>query len=623
MPPNRRTSARPAGATPAKLTFPARGSTRGNSALPSDVSTTKRLLRSNSPANGNIANPNLPEIQTQQSYAYGSSKTPLLPDQLVASEKMTLKQMAETLDSGIRQAEKQLESHAAEAEARFSSPQADNDARAERAKRRSASRESSVDSETRKTKRTAAWASSLDTRQLDNVSEEPGSPESSDTRQGTDPSSFPSGYFDHSYNYERGQRRPRTSLAQPNSLQQGWTALKQVGGRASRSTKQIITAINDFVSTCCSLMINGVIEVPTMLMGTRVIQFVKGACLITMLGFLVWATFCTLYKWAACKSDLTPLYLQTFCGKCYDFPYPLSIFSNNRLPSRIGDDDIPKYLDSLTRQMRDIEARMDSKIDAKFDVIRSQVQELDRDKKNLQNRFTNLESKSSASSIDPSPLMQRVNYFSPGTGATINPHLTSPTKQVPYSLPTRILLRMIGWQRYQAKPPSTALEAWKDVGDCWCASASGTPNTNSSVLLSVSMGYMIYPTELVVEHYPISGSVSPDTTPKVIEVWGEFSHLSPPVWETYHLKSSQQANHPIFPSTMAKIGTAHYVAGGHSGASVVQTFTLDVNQYDLALSTRDITLRVQQNYGAAYTCLYRVRLHGVPVVPHAKLKDGS
>lgn len=29
------------------------------------------------------------------------------------------------------------------------------------------------------------------------------------TRQCTDPSSFPSGIFEHSYNYERGLRRPR------------------------------------------------------------------------------------------------------------------------------------------------------------------------------------------------------------------------------------------------------------------------------------------------------------------------------------------------------------------------------------------------------------------------------
>ena len=77
---------------------------------------------------------------------------------------------------------------------------------------------------------------------------------------------------------------------------------------------------------------------------------------------------------------------------------------------------------------------------------------------------------------------------------------------------------------------------------------------------------------------------------------------------------------------MARIGSAHYqIQTKNSGAGDVvdnvQTFKLDINQNDLSLSTREIMVMVTKNYGAAYTCLYRVRMHGVPVRPHARVRE--
>ena len=257
-----------------------------------------------------------------------------------------------------------------------------------------------------------------------------------------------------------------------------------------------------------------------------------------------------------------------------------------------------------------MEARMEARIDSKHNDLITSFHSLEREQHNLQNRLAKAESTNNIRTSDLSLLLQQVNYFAPGTGAIVNPHKTSPTKIKPQTLSQRIFLRVTGWQKQLSRPPAVALEPWEDFGDCWCAA-----DTNSSARLAVSMGHLIYPTEFVLEHYPVAGSIAPDVTPMDIEVWADFGHLSSLQWVQYGLKSLQGAN-PLS-KTMARIGTAHYDAT--NGVNHVQTFKLNVNQVERTLTARDVDVLVTKNYGAPYTCIYRVRMHGVPVKPHRKI----
>ncbi|OAX81880.1 hypothetical protein ACJ72_03778 [Emergomyces africanus] len=55
--------------------------------------------------NPDLGNPALPDVRTQQSFAYGSTKTPALPRQLEVNPSMGLSEMVDTLDDGLRQAQ--------------------------------------------------------------------------------------------------------------------------------------------------------------------------------------------------------------------------------------------------------------------------------------------------------------------------------------------------------------------------------------------------------------------------------------------------------------------------------------------------------------------------------------
>ena len=126
---------------------------------------------------------------------------------------------------------------------------------------------------------------------------------------------------------------------------------------------------------------------------------------------------------------------------------------------------------------------------------------------------------------------------------------------------------------------------------------------------------MIYPTEVVLENYPSGGSLLPGSAPKVIELWADFEHLNSQEWTALGIRQMQgEQGSPIGP-TYALIGKVEYDAS--TEASHVQTFPLDMNQDALAYAAQNFVVRATENHGAEYTCLYRVRLHGVPVIQHS------
>ena len=623
----RRSTARAGSATPAKATAPSKRTPRGDSRAPSDTGSVTRVTRGRPTQDGDVTNPRLPEIQTQQSFAYGSQKTPFLPDKLVAREKMSLQEIAETIDKGIRQADEHFQAQAAEADANFGKA-AQDEAREERLRRRSESRESSVQSsrhesvdsqntEVRTTRRTAAWASSVEnSSHLEDIEEEedvpngrettPDDVEDDSTRKGGEtPSSFPSGNFDISYNQERGQFRPSQSTLAPVRSAGKWVTA--ISSRAWSSTKERLSSFCRSVANLGSraqALKRFVWPASILLLKTT------DAVLCIGLAWIVLSTlFCQIYTRFLCDyntSSALHFNLQKFCGDCvsasatWDDPTQLK-----NLPP-----DISIMLGSLNKRIGQVESRIDvkhSSLSVTLNQVLDQQHAIEATVSDLQ--------RSRPNNPVQSPLIKKVNYCSAGNGAVIDPYITSPTKQKQFTFIQSLFISTIGMQKYQSHPPSEALRAWEEPGDCWCAAAA-----DGFAQLGVLMREMVHPMEIIIEHVPLDTSPTPGTAPKELEVWADFSHLSPEEFVDAGL--DELAHDAILPKSFARIGKMTYKAG--QGIPHVQTFKLDVNQDGKTYATQKVVFRAVSNYGAEHTCFYRVRLHGAPLVPHPQITvDGE
>ena len=604
MPPRKSTARQPS-ATPVKKT------TRGAAATNDNVSESRRSLRSTpqAPDHANGVYPNLPEVQTQQSYAYGSTKAPLLPEQLRAKEKMSLGQMASTIDQQRFEADQRFKEHAVEVETNLTGqarPQTTKVTRRRASASVSPPREVSsydVNTDYHKTQRTAAWASSLDSEQLQNIDEEESEVvDEDDTRHGTDPSSFPSGIYDNSYNYERGLRRPQTFENSPNVVR---TFFSDLGGITSEMASDLGRASRKALSTLSDITYSARIAT------VRALPYV-GYTLLSLatvaLGAMALSSlFCVLYRRTLCDSLSTSSIqttLQNYCGSCLTTPYT---FQEDMTPEQRADTSfISKAISDLRQQLRSLEKRIDNKFVTSSDTLADSIATLQSRQADLEAQLASILRSSSSAPVGS--LDSKINYFAPGAGAVVNPLASSPTLQKPPNVLYRAAALLTGSVRYMSNPPITALLPWYDLGDCWCAAGS------ADVRLAVKLGYAIYPTDIVLEHYPVEGSPEPGTAPREVEVWGSFGHLRADEWADKGVWALSSDDGETIGNGWRRVGSAVFEA--KIGRESVQTFKLDINQGALMLSTDQVVVRVKGNHGASKTCLYRVRLHGVPLTPH-------
>ncbi|EHY53999.1 hypothetical protein ABEF92_007905 [Exophiala dermatitidis] len=636
MPP-RRSTAR-LSATPIRASSPTKRSTRGSSVLASEDAIPRRVTRGGSQqpsmaAEGAVNNPRLPEVQIQQSYAYGSSKSAVLPAQLVARNKMNLREMAETIDAGVEQAQQHLQHHIEETHAQL---QNETDPRAERARRRAsrepASREGSVttdDVEKNKSQRVAAWASSLESSQLDEIPEEdsssgrpPSTPDNA-THKDTDPSSFPSGIFDHSYNYERGLRRPNVTVRRKtggdSTLQQAWKTAKTIADQSRQASARALGATAQWTSRLFRASGRAISDLPNSVFVQVMVSLLFGLFVATAASFL----FCHIYTSYICdahSSSPIGVTLQRYCGGCVrasSSPLNFTLGANGGDLSKLS-----AALSGIQSQIQAIEGRLSEKLDSQYTIVDTDIKELRRQHSELSSHIAGLQRVRGGGSVSSSgdvasPVIAKVNYFAPNNGANVDPHNTSPTRERRQALVSRVLSRMVGMTLYETKPAITALQPWQDVGDYWCSSASPANNDDQqdSMRLGVRVAEMIFPTEVVVENYPNAGSLFPGSTPKRIQVWADFQHLDSREWESLNIRQMQADGPLSLGPTYALIGEVEYDASVE--APHVQAFPLAVNQHDIHLyAAQSFVVRVVKNYGAEYTCLYRIRMHGVPALQY-------
>lgn len=616
----RRSVGRNATATPARTT-------RATGAVAVDSSATRRTTRSTSQQPGVrddvVNNPQLPELQTQQSYAYGATKTPNLPEQLGSKDPGSLRQIADHIDDGVEDADEQLQSQATQRRDKIdSSPPVDPARRvssqqpmqaptetSRRASRPLVAQPSSKD----KQARIEAWADSLEDSELDDIPEEEDnlSEEPDDaTHKDTEPSSFPSINLDHSYNYERGLRKPRPAFVEqiqgPSLMHRSRASMTAAILGAQGSIGSAWTSLSVWTGRMGNATATAVKEIPDSSLVAGTVTLLVATLLILITGFL----FCSLYTRLLCDPTSTSVVatnLQRFCGSC---TVAAPMFDLSPQDSQdLGK--ITTALSALNQQIQSIERRLSLKIESKQAALKSEMDGLKQQHDTLSTHLHNMQYSQPAqleSSI-ASPLIPKINFFAPSNGALVHPLRSSPTRARQRSLPARFLLRMTGLTKYQANPPVTALEPWQDIGDCWCGPDVPSDSAQDVLRLAVTTREMLYPTELVIEHFPAEGSLRPDTAPKTLQLWADFGHLSFDEWQKLRLSDMQEEN--MLGNRHAKLGDMEYVSD--PGSNHVQRFRLNVNQHGLLYHARDFIIRVKENYGAEFGCLYRVRLHGLPL----------
>ncbi|ERF68273.1 hypothetical protein EPUS_02729 [Endocarpon pusillum Z07020] len=306
---------------------------------------------------------------------------------------------------------------------------------------------------------------------------------------------------------------------------------------------------------------------------------------------------------------------------------------------------ISRLMKQIKRQeelVHDLQAKQ-SVTSATVDELTERQAELLKYQSELQGKLAKAEAAQAASSSRSSkspwqspylaPIFKRINYASPGLGAVIDPYLTSPTKAKHFPFYQRLLLDSAGIKKYQSRPPIQALTPWTEIGDCWCAALTESPNHPTSkskiqmdgrngryVQLAIMLGYDIFPDEIVIEHLPIKTTPFPGIAPKDIEIWADFGHLSHKEFASLTAGPRGLKEVELYPP-MGLLGTFQYDAvANEKEGRYVQVFRLEYNQnqHD-EFWTKKLVVRVKRNWGGENTCLYRVRVHGVPVHPHPEL----
>ncbi|OBT52982.1 hypothetical protein VE04_07483 [Pseudogymnoascus sp. 24MN13] len=208
--------------------------------------------------------------------------------------------------------------------------------------------------------------------------------------------------------------------------------------------------------------------------------------------------------------------------------------------------------------------------------------------------------------------LSRVNYFSPSTGAVVNPILTSATYSprgtfAPSNLITGIL-KMFSYPLPKIGTPVEALTKWDEHGDCWC----GAPD-DSGVQLGVLTPHKFSPEEFVIEHVLRTATLNPGATPRHFEL---FAHI--PLKHQDYIAEVSAGLFPHAPEEKdlnydwVRIGRGTYDTTGET----VQVFPVQLELSRYGLSSREFVVRFRDNWGTkddedvGPTCIYRVRLHG-------------
>ncbi|KAF7169136.1 hypothetical protein CNMCM6106_004127 [Aspergillus hiratsukae] len=337
------------------------------------------------------------------------------------------------------------------------------------------------------------------------------------------------------------------------------------------------------------------------------------------------------------------LTVYSFSGRIASIPHDIASHFPFRNPApsiSLNTSDI-EALNSLNNQMMKLGAQVSS-ISKELRVVKSEV-------KNVAGP---------TAIIEPVKVPKKPNFLSIGTGVLVDPRMTSPTYGEKKSrLPKWLQGRLSDWStdpRLTRNPPLTALVAWDSVGDCWCSAPR-----NGVSQLALHLSRPIVPEEVVVEHIPKHATLNPGAAPKEMELWVQYTinkstssdppteagsaawyksyldrllsfeskvleteYRSPMLSERFSLHDyimgylrPAYRNEPedaywnatTLGPTFYRVGKWKYdINGPHH----IQEFSLDaiIDQPDIRVDR--VVFRAKSNWGANFTCLYRLKLFG-------------
>lgn len=208
--------------------------------------------------------------------------------------------------------------------------------------------------------------------------------------------------------------------------------------------------------------------------------------------------------------------------------------------------------------------------------------------------------------------LTRVNHFSRGSGAVIEPYYTSPNHVFPSQdtyFPLRWARSFFGNPIPNPKAPETALTKWDELGDCWCSPSNGGDGFGTS--LGVLMASAIYPDQIVVEHISPSAALEPGAAPREMELFAKID----PTTDAYNVvrtMSDHLFGHAADLPPFGFIRIASFIYDLESTQNV-QSFPVQLDLKTLGAPTEKIIVRSKNNWGGekvGYTCIYRIRLYG-------------
>ncbi|KAI9730356.1 MAG: hypothetical protein M1834_005866 [Cirrosporium novae-zelandiae] len=225
------------------------------------------------------------------------------------------------------------------------------------------------------------------------------------------------------------------------------------------------------------------------------------------------------------------------------------------------------------------------------------MQTMQRQMRHLAGRMDSLEYEIKKRGVEiPDVPYRRVNFFSTGFGAVVDPHLTSSTKRKPSTKADKVLKWW--YSNREAMPPLAALEEWDDIGDCWCS-----PAKDGKVQIAILLPRLIYPEELIFEHMPSTATPDPEAAPQDIELWAE---LHKPITKRNPVEG--------LPDSYEKLGAWKYDIHSSNNIQSFHMDILDLKNHDSP--TNKVIVRVPSNWGNLhFTCIYRMKLYGEPAVP--------
>ncbi|KAL4771906.1 hypothetical protein BDW60DRAFT_222833 [Aspergillus nidulans var. acristatus] len=273
----------------------------------------------------------------------------------------------------------------------------------------------------------------------------------------------------------------------------------------------------------------------------------------------------------------------------------------------------------------------------------AQVSSLSRDMKSVRAEVSNIPAPTTILQY-PSKHRQEIiktNFLTRGNGVIVDPFLTSPSASRKATWTQRLYFWLSGDKHMRPQPPLAAMSPWSDFGDCWCSAPK-----KGVTQLAVLLGQRIVPEDIVVEHLPKEATIRPQVAPQEMELWARYRYVGngrpykntwfaffrgypkniagqdplpsdqtlvrPSVIEALRLAWPGESDDKF--SDDKQLGSDFFRIAKWTydinDANNIQRFPMNAYIDSPDLRVDKVVFRVNSNWGANETCIYRLKLHG-------------